>query len=300
MAAWSTHRARLEEEMARRQEASRYGRPGARAAVATPPGNGAPLVDPHPLPCVEDSLSAYAGLTEQHTARLAMPSPALSLGTGGAGPGVGGGAAISRGAASQEPPAFQVAPGLVPSQGIAAAAAAERAAACGAFEVEAAAVAARAEAQGVPGSRLPQTHVRRALEPVPDRPFLQVSAASERVLWLALPHLGALPAWALSSVCQPCHVSPPCISQCMARLPVPGDYSEPVVVAAARQLQAATLAQSAHLGAGPGLQHRITSTAASPVQRQGSLAPTDRHAMTTSGSGRRKHRSISRPESSRQ
>ncbi len=165
MAAWASRRARLEEEIVRRQEASRYAMPLTRClpgSSSTAPSSPPQLPPSSSLPAASalmapGELSAYAGVTRETHASLA--------------------AGILEVASA--PDALRLVPGLAPAPTTADVAHAERSAAAGSFEREAWRIATRVQELGLVGAVRPQAMIR-ALAPVPDRPYLECIARLPR------------------------------------------------------------------------------------------------------------------------
>jgi len=148
VAAWADQRARLEEEIVRRQEASRFAAPALRATSQLPPSTGG---------IGADYISAYAGVTVDAVNALAAGVDSLSSGAD----------------------AFRVTPGLAPPPSTAAAAESVRAEAQYEYERDVYRIAARMQQLGMVGSVRPEA-MQHALAPVPDKAYLECLAKLPR------------------------------------------------------------------------------------------------------------------------
>lgn len=157
--AWARHRARLEEEFVRRQEASRFARPCLWQHEGTD-ATQAPAATSH-------SLCVYGGMTREQMDSLRMASSYRPHGN------------TDSGALSAPLDALRAIPGLMPNPGLAAAAAAERACAFAAYQQAVQQVQERLQQLGMPAA-ISAASLERALAPVSDKPYLQCMARLPR------------------------------------------------------------------------------------------------------------------------
>lgn len=156
VAAWAEQRARLEEEIVRRQEASRYAAPAVRVQAATPPPGAAHLAAQYASQGA-DYISAYAGVTVDMVGALASGAEVLE----------------------HAPDALRAVPGLAPPPSTLLAAEAARGAAQIEYQREAYTIAVRTQQLGLAGIVRPEAMVA-ALAPVPDRSYLECVAKLPR------------------------------------------------------------------------------------------------------------------------
>ncbi len=142
---WAAQRARLEEEMVRRCEASRYAMPSTRHNVDSQ------------QPASTDELSAYSGVTREAADSIAVGHQDMET----------------------APDTLRLVPGLAPAPTLSRVAQHERTSAMHAYEYEAIEVAARMNNKGLVGALQPAT-LLKALAPVPDKPFLECLAKLPR------------------------------------------------------------------------------------------------------------------------
>lgn len=148
VAEWSQQRARLEEEIVRRQEASRFAAPSLRATALPHPGAGN---------LGADYISAYAGITVDAVHSLAAGVDDVV----------------------NAPEAIQLTAGLVPPVTTMAAAESVRAAAPYEYERDVYKIGVRMQQLGIVGCVRPEA-MQHALEPVPDKPYLECLAKLPR------------------------------------------------------------------------------------------------------------------------
>jgi hypothetical protein len=160
---WATQRARLEEEIVRRQEASRYAAPSLRVAAvhlssaAGEEGCSSPGTPAGGNPAMQGYISAYSGVTTDAVEAVASGFQDLA----------------------HAPDALRLVPGLSPPPTTTSTAAEVRAGAQALYERDARRIAARVAELGLMGAVKPEM-LAAALAPVPDRPFLECVARLPR------------------------------------------------------------------------------------------------------------------------
>jgi hypothetical protein len=158
---WAVQRARLEEEIVRRQEASRYAAPSLRVATAAlrsaadEEAGTTPATVNHPS--MQGYISAYSGVTTDAVEALASGFQDLA----------------------HAPEALRLVPGLAPPPTTTTTAAEVRAGAQTLYERDARRIAQRVSELGLVGAVRPEV-LAAALAPVPDKPFLECVARLPR------------------------------------------------------------------------------------------------------------------------